>query len=291
MDTQARDRAGCEPARRVIEDLRSISDLDGLSAFLLDPDRSAGVPTLIRVNNTMDYNEHRWVTYVSMSEATFGSTVNTLGMDVLSVDPDSSQYRTRAALVRNILMRVGYTEEEAKEAFEGRLNLERKILRLTEGKEDGRRTMSMDELEPLAGRFPLRRLAEVRGYGKADVFRVNEPGTIVAIGELYTDENLDQLRNYFICGYVLEASGWLDTEAFNVWVADYGVNVLHCSLTMPERNGTIEETGVNLATTIAPTLVGQVYVEAYNLAPVKEFVTTLSKQAVESHKEIVSACP
>ena len=47
-DWDARNAAGLEPLRPVVEDIRGISSLDELSAFLKDPDRSGSVPMMLR---------------------------------------------------------------------------------------------------------------------------------------------------------------------------------------------------------------------------------------------------
>ena len=77
--TDARDAVGCDPAKQVIDYIRSISTIEELNAFLLDLDRSAGVPTFIEVNNSRDYDVHRWVTEAELSDATFGATMGTMG--------------------------------------------------------------------------------------------------------------------------------------------------------------------------------------------------------------------
>lgn len=289
IDTAAREAAGCEPLRQVIDELRSISSIDELTAFLLDIERSAGVPSLIKVENKKSYSEHLWKTRVELSNATFGSTMGTMGMDAASVNPDSEVYQARFALVNNILSRLGWTDEEVTTAFEGRLAIEREIIRIKEdtGEEDTA-GFSLDQLNTLAGDFPLRELAETRGYGTAETFEVPDIADLRAAGALYTNEHLDDLRNYFICGYVLEAGSWLDTAAFNAWLADYEANGYFSSITMPERNESIEDTAVNLAAEIVPTLVGRAYVEAYDLAHTKDFIKSLCSDAIEAHKAIVN---
>lgn len=293
VDTDARDAAGCEPAQRVIDDIRSISTIEEMNAFLLDPERSAGVPTFIGVKNSWDYDAHRGVTGIGLSDETFGATMATMGLDAATVDPESDVYKARYALVQAVLTRAGYTDEEAKEAFEARFALEKEILKRTgEGGEEqgGSMSCTIDQLDGLAGKFPLRALAQARGYGSAPAFEIDDAARLRAAAGLYTEEHIDQLRSYLICGYVLEAAGWLDTKAFDAWLADYAVNIDDpVTLTLPERNQTIEERALNLAAEIAPTLVGRAFVEVGDLAHTKEFITDLTREAVEAHKAIINA--
>ena len=71
-DTDARGAAGCEPARKVIDDIRSLKSVDEVSAFLLDTERNAGVPTLIGVVNSRDWEARCWETNIRLSPETFG---------------------------------------------------------------------------------------------------------------------------------------------------------------------------------------------------------------------------
>ena len=291
LDTEEREEAGCEPAGKVIDDIRSISSIDELNDFLLDIERSAGVPTLIEVHNKRNNDEHRWETRIRLSDATFGSTVETMEMDAETVDPESDNYKARLALVKDVLTRVGYTEQEAEDAFKGRLELEKEIIQIArekQGEEDGPSEADISELNSLAGDFPLRELAETRGYASAESFKIGNEAELRAIGELYTEEHLDELRDYLICGYAMEAAGWLDTEALDAWRADYDTNVAHVTLTMPERNTKIEETALNIVAEVLPTPTGRAYVEAYDLSDIKKFVEELSAEAVEAHKKIVN---
>lgn len=108
VDTDAREAAGCEPAKQVIDDIRSISTIEGMNAFLLDLDRGAGVPTLIRVRNSADYEEGCWGTRIELSDPTFGATIETMGISAATVDPDSIVYQARNALVQSVLTRAGF---------------------------------------------------------------------------------------------------------------------------------------------------------------------------------------
>lgn len=107
---------------------RPLGSIDEISDFLLDTERSAGVPTLVAVVNTRNWGEHLWETEVNLSDPTFGRSVTTLGMDASTISPSSPVYQARFALVSNVLTRAGYTEEEAKAAFENRLALEKKLI-------------------------------------------------------------------------------------------------------------------------------------------------------------------
>ena len=291
-DTDAREAAGCAPARQVIDDIRALKSIDEMSEFLLDTERSAGVPTLVSVVNTRNSEKHCWETEVRLSDSTFGSSPMTLRIkNAATISPSDPIYRTRLALVCDVLTRAGYTEEEAKAAFENRLNLEKELIQATKAAAYGQEApaeYTIDQLDGIAGGFPLRALAQERGYGQAPVFEVYDMAELKAAVSVYTEDHLEALRDYFICGYAIEAGGWLDAQAYDAWIADYTANGGEENLMMPERNTTVEEKAVNLASAVIATPVGRAYVEAYDLAHTKAFMKQFSVEAVEAHKQIVN---
>ncbi len=294
LDTSARDAAGVEPARATVDDIRALSTIDDVAAFLLDPERSAGAPSLVQVSNVKDPDDGaRYVARVRLSPATFGSSMGTMGMDATTVAPEDDLYQARLACAGSVLTRAGMSEDEAKAAFENRVELEKRIVQHTknadaesgeeEDAEDPR--LAPDELDGLAGSFPLKALAEARGYGAAEKYLIDDEAEVRAACALFTQENLDLVRDYILVGYALEASGWLDSQAFEAWCKDYAALGYYDLF----ANLAAEETAFDLACLTLPTPVGRAYVEAYDLEHIKEFVEGLCKDAIESHKEIVNA--
>jgi putative endopeptidase len=190
-DTAARDAAGVGPAKAVVDDIRSLSTIDDVTAFLLDPDRSAGAPSLIRVLNVRDPEDgDRYVARVQLSSATFGNSMGTIGMDATSVSSQDALYQARLACASSVLTRAGMSEDEAKAAFGNRVELEKRIIQeaasgtrgsgdesgdFSAGAEgDAEPRLKLGELDGLAGSFPLRALAEAQGYGEAKEFLIDD---------------------------------------------------------------------------------------------------------------------
>ena len=143
-----------------------------------------------------------------------------------------------------------------------------------------------EELDGLAGAFPLRALAESQGYGAANEFLIGEEDAVRAACGLFTQDNIDLVRDYLLVGYALEAAGWLDSQAFEAWRQDYAALGYYDQLSSSAT--TAEETAFNLTSAVLPTPVGHAYAEAYNLEHIKEFVEGLCKDAIDSHKHIVT---
>lgn len=296
IDTVARDAAGVEPARETVEAIRSLATIDDVSAFLLDTQKSAGVPTLLRpyINQSTLNDDGYYVPCIALSPQTFGSSMGTIGMDATSVSPEDDLYQARLACASEVLTRLGLSEDEAKAAFEHRVELEKRIVEGSanataedEVEEDGVAYLKPEELDGMADAFPLRQLVKARGYGKATEYLVKDKDEIRAACALYTQDNIELVRDYLLVGYALEASGWLDSQAFEAWRKDYVALGYYDQLGMTQTSP--EDRAVYLVRSLLPTPAGRAYAEAYDLTHTKEFMNDFCKDAIEAHKEVVNA--
>jgi len=299
IDTKARNAAGVEPAKAAIDDVRSLSTIDDVTAFLLDSERSAGAPSIVRVKNVSDPDDStRYVARVKLCPETFGSSMGTMGMDATTVAPEDDLYQARLACASSVLTRCGLSEDDAKKAFENRIELEKLIIK---GAEDAdtenadaedaedveQLRLKPNELDEFGGAFPLKALFEAQGYGAAQEYLIDDVSQVRAAYALFTQDNIALVRDYILVGYALEASGWLDSQAFDAWSRDYAALGYYDLFANPDA--TAEQTAFDLACLAMPTPVGRAYAEAYDLEHTKEFVEGLCKDAIESHKEIVNA--
>ena len=300
-DVDARNAAACEPARATVEDIRSLASIDDVSAFLLDAERSAGVPTFIRIRNRADAMSGRYVTQVGLSPTTFDEVMGAAAMDAAATREGSELYQARLALASAVLTGVGYTADEAKAAFENRLELEGRIQAAAEEAEDAEDPeaaeaaeddeaatpgLTFDDLDEIAAGFPLRALAESRGYGAAKDIQVNDEAELRAAAAFYTQDNLELIRDYLICGYALEVGAWLDERTFAAWLADYGARGFYDRITATDP-ADAEAMAFCITTLAVPTPVGRAFVEGCDLEHSKEFVEGLCAEAIVTHKQLV----
>ena len=295
-DMTARDEAGVEPARATVDAIRNLSTIDEVTAFLLDSELSAGTPQLVEVRNKRDPEDKgRYAARVDLSMATFGSSMGTIGLDATMVAPTDELWQARLASASSVLTRLGMSEDEVSSAFENRVELERKIIGDAEGmgegdeatSGDGTRRLTPQELDGYCDPFPMSELAQAQGYGEAHEFLINDEDMVRAACALYTQDNIDSIRDYLLVGYALEAASWLDGQAFDAWRQDYIALGYYDQLASPKS--TAEEDAFNMAAYVLPTPVGRAYTEAFDMAHIKEFVEGLCHDAIESHKEVVSS--
>ena len=291
-DVGARNASGCEPARSTVETIRSLQSIDDVSAFLLDVDGSAGVPTIFYVHNKADEEGSKYVTRIELSPTTFGSSMGTVGMDATTVEPESKLYQTRLELASAVLTGVGFSPDEAKAAFENRIELEKRIIEIAEqdenvGDDAEEAKLTLAKLDEASGAFPLRALVESRGYADAADFDLQDEASLRAAATLYTQDNIELIRDYLICGYALEVGSWLDEQTYKAWLADYGALGYYDQITVTDPSDA-EAVAFCLTAQALPTPVGRAFVEGCDLGKSKEFVEKLCAEAIETHEGIIN---
>lgn len=189
----------------------------------------------------------------------------------------------------------GMSEDEAKAVFDHRVEFEKRVVEEAakaapeeEGEDIAEETfLKLEDLDALAGAFPLRQLIEARGYGEATDYMVTDEAEVRAVCSLYTQDKIELIRDYLLAGYALEVSSWLDSQAFEAWRQDYVALGYYDQLSMAQTSP--EERAILLVRSLLPTPTGRAYAEAYDLAHTKEFMNDFCKDAIEAHKEVVNA--
>lgn len=97
-----------------------------------------------------------------------------------------------------------------------------------------------------------------------------------------------RLRDYFICGYAIEAASWFDTDAFQLWVKDLEANTYYLTFSQPEQNdrgnGT-ESDGAGSADAGRQSLC-----QCLRPDESQKYMQALAKDALEAHKQVINEC-
>ena len=218
-DWEYRNAQGVKPAMPVMEAIRAIDSLGSLNSYLydrnnierfypllmsvgtdfLDPDiyiTQIGTPTLI-LNDSAEYTER--------------------------TQAGDLHYETFLQLGTYMLTRLGYSAEETAGIIENAFAFETKMAAhikpvATHYQSDYYASIlnyySPEELEALAGNFPI--MDMLRGFGLkiGSKFMVTEPDYIAALPEIYCEDNVVLIRDWMTVKAALDMSVMLDQETF-----------------------------------------------------------------------------
>ncbi|MBQ8053784.1 MAG: M13 family metallopeptidase [Lachnospiraceae bacterium] len=220
IDWDARNVAGLEPLRPVVEDIRGISSLDELSAFLKDPDRSGSVPMMLRFMKY--YDEEDPTRYVpSLYFRGFGELSLMDPRQYENPDEDARlQIEAQRKVIIHDLTALGWSEEDAGKAYDDFYAVEAalaptldSLMDVMQGKEIPSATSDISEIQEWMQAYPISDILSSRGSTATAYFHQNE-AYMKAVGDFYKEENLERLKNYHMVSFLKNYDRYCDEETF-----------------------------------------------------------------------------
>ncbi|MCR5022712.1 MAG: M13 family metallopeptidase [Lachnospiraceae bacterium] len=288
MDWDARNKAGLEPLRKTVQDIQDIESLEELSDFICDPERNILVPLLIRFENgiPLDFAD-RYVTEIETDRLTLGDAAEY----TYRTEVGDRTYKAYAFLLRAILTRLGYSGSEADQMISDMFSIEGAIAERSMTTAD---IMSpdyyekinnkyvFDELSTLTKSYPLTRMLKSRMFDGSEQYLVLEPEAVKRVDELYTEDNLEKIKNYMILGYLMKTSSYLDREAYDV--TNEALNI---------ENGTTgsrddERQTLDIIKEHLRVPINKLYLEKYDATEKKKRVTKICEEVLHEYRKMLS---
>lgn len=150
-----------------------------------------------------------------------------------------------AALVKKMLVKLGCSEEEAQTRFDNCIRFETMIAvviptnkkqRSPEYIEAVKKYYSRDQLKEAEGNVPIIEwLEQAVGYPAADEYLVMTPKFVTKLNELYTEDNLQLMKDTIIVNGVLGNAGKIQAEKIKQkWQCPVSEGAGHCMFSGPE---------------------------------------------------------
>lgn len=219
LDWDSRNALGVEPLRPTVEQIERIESLEELSAYLCGSGRAGSASLFLTQQFTLalggDY------------------TVTELGPGVFLLR-DPALYTARRGegkklerldrgVALPLLLRLGYTEEEASARIDAALALESALAEVCMTAQERleptyfrriNNEYSLSEAAALAGEFPLKAMIGRTGVDEERLL-IEEPAYLRRLGECYRAENLEALKSRLLIHYVIDHALYLDRESFD----------------------------------------------------------------------------
>ena len=287
MDWDSRNALGVTPLKEAITPLEAVSSIDELSAFFV---------------NTRDEDELAPLFYAGSYPDSKDSTKYVLTvMDAGLLLGDSAEYEkltdygaikkeALTELADKMLIKLGYTEEEAQQKIDNCLAFETMLAPALYTSEDQQKPdfrekilnyYSFDELKAAQGKLPILEELAATGFPEAEQYMVMNPAGLKKLVELYTDENLPLMKDFIIVHGVIGASGSLDRECYE-W--NYA-----CNNAISGATGMLDDETV-FSDAVADTLawpVAQLYTQTYLRQEDKDRILTMMKEILDAYHGII----
>ena len=121
-------------------------------------------------------------------------------------------YKENKERITGDLMQLGYSEEDAAQAYEDFIAVETVLaseldtmmdVMKERGKNVIEKTTAADICETM-GDFPMKGIMESRGYSPDADYMIENRGYLKLVGDYYKEENLDLIKNYHLVSFLLK---------------------------------------------------------------------------------------
>ena len=276
LDWEARNEAGIKPFEPVIEKMINIGSLSEMTDFLLSDENFlwGSFPAVIEVNTS--------------ETDTLRYKVDILPTVLFAYD-DAATYRDEDAgvnadrkydedIFKYMSARFGIDDGEAQRYLANAYAFEQQIAavektNLEKGdpsyEMDSINPVSMEELEKFSLDFPLVGYMEQYGYAESELINLRQPEWLSALGGLYREEHLDEIKAYVLKAALRNIIKCADKEAFEEW------QKLNNTLNGVEEGDSEEDLAYKLAKESFPDSFGRIYRDEYLTEEMKQDVTQI----------------
>lgn len=287
LDWDARNAAGVEPVQKIIDQISAVKDLDELTALFCDPDAHSG--QLLFFGSTTGFNDPE--TYLLgitpmgllLGDSAEYSTRTEMG------DRYESAYRTEAA---KLLPKFGYSEDEISDMMDRALALETEfaggIMSSAEQMSPDyvqriNNEMSRDEAFALCENYPLSAIVDAWGYGGAEKCLVSQPAYLEKLDAYYTQEHLEDMKNYLIVCAALDNISLLDRDCYEISIA-FSNEVSGSTGSRPD-----EEIAYEVVRGALTTPMDRAFLARYDATQMKEDITRICQECVDYYRGMLES--
>lgn len=288
MDWEARDAAGVAPLEEMTNHIEGISSIDAITQYFVHSEFNDVMSDLINVGLNANYSDSsRNVIYI---DACFLLLEDSAEYSQLT-DNGKLKKEAYTELLEKMLVKIGYSQEEAVKKIENSLTFEGRlspaIYTTWEMQEPDyiakiNNQYTRDELKASEGIFPLlEQLEERYGIPENVTYMVISPQYFEKLNTVYTDEYLPEIKDYLIVHTVLDMVQYLDHESY-IWNCECQ-NKINGVSTMLEDDATF----ARLTGKLLPWPTARLYSSTYLSETDKQRITTLVNEVIEEYHGII----
>ena len=287
LDWDERGRRGISDLEELYSKLLRIQTIEDVNQVFQERSNIILLPQLIDMKSTIGYNDPEHYVVV-------------IDTPSLILD-DSAEYRERSTYgdanygvykdaFRYIAGKFGMPENEAEKCYEDAIGFETLLadhIYTTQEKnsddyfEKTNNEMTLDELTDLCRNYPLGRILNTAGYSYDGIYQVYNPGYLMWLDEVYTDENIDGIRARLIVRYLLAYIESLDKDTYD-HIRDLDSRYFGTSGRLTD-----EEMAYNKVTKFLPQSLQKVYVEKYGSEDDREKIRSLFREIKDTYREML----
>ena len=285
-DWNSRNAEGIAPAQKTVEEIANIKDMDELNAFISDFDKNIFVTRIIKPQTAKDFDSDNNVLKFNQPAFILG------GAEEYSNRSEYGEivYNAYKTLNEKALVRMGYTKEAADKMFDDAISFEAKIAEKSFTSDDKLQSdyykktnnhYSKEEAYELFKNYPIEDVVKNSGYDKAKDVMVKNPDALKRVDEVYTAENLEDIKALLIVNYVNKVSQYLDKESYDA--ANEANNMVNGSQgALPDDDMAVKLISEELSEPLQ-----RAYLQKYDATETKKEINALCKDIIAGYEEML----
>lgn len=287
LNWEERNKQGLDTIIPTVEAIQAIDSMEELSDFICDKEQSFMVEAFINCATMVDLNDSsRYIPDVVCAKFMLDDAAEY----AQRTEYGERYYEANRMVLTYLLQKLGFSKEEAVKKIDDLISFEAKLAEVALTKNDMMQPdylekvnniMSLSELEQLAPNFPMRRWMEEKGFDKAEQFVVDEPVYIQRVGELYTEENLEQIKNYLLLKYLVKTISYLDQEAYDINIKASGI-INGASGRLEDEEYALRKVSQDL-----PEPLAVAYLDKYPAEKKKQDITNICQNVIDAYHGII----
>ena len=281
LDWDARDELGLAPAEETIKDINAIQNMDELAKYWADAEKGRFIPKPIVIKVGVGLVDSSvYVTKISPGAWLLEDAAEYTDRTEIG----DSIYNSSLQVAKDLLTRLGYSEEEAQKMFEDTIAFETLLSEKASTNADRGSTdfvaknnnyYTPDEIKKLCSKFPLYDYITDAGFGASKEFMIGSPAAIMSLDELYTEDNLETFKEYMIVRYLVYNAQDFDSKAYR--------SVCGEEASLDNKTEAFNIVRANLT---AP--MDRAYLEAYDQTEKKERIQHMCRDIIAAYRDMLS---
>ena len=287
-DWDYRNAQGVEPAMPIISAIRSIDSLETLTAYLYDRNNLLRYYPLVMAVSTDFINPDIYITQIG----TPGLMLSDSAEYKERTQAGELRYALREQLGTYMLQRLGLSEDETARVIENAFAFDALLAehikpQATHYEADYFTSLlnyySSEELEALAGGFPILDMLQAYGLKVGQSFMVTEPDYIAALPELYTEENVPLMRDWMTLKAAISMTDSLDQETSKQTEAISNAIMGVSGETSEDDNALSSVMG------LLPVPMDNLYIQAYCTAQQRQDILDIIEDTVAFYRQMLES--
>ena len=287
LDWDSRNALGMEPVQKTVDQILAISSLDEMTALFCDRDEEAG--QFFGFGSDTGLNDpETYLLAIAPMGLLLGDSAEYVERTEIGNRVEAA-YRMAAA---KMLPKFGYTEEEASEMMDRALALETELAGgiLTSADRMSpdyiqriNNEMSFDEACALCKNFPMGTILDAWGYGAAKKCLVMQPAYLEKLDAIYTEERLDDLKDYLLFCVSVGNMSVLDRECYELSI-DFSNMINGSTGSVPD-----EEAAYSIARGALMVPMGRAFLAKYDSTQMKEDITRICQECINYYRDMLDS--